>query len=110
MLFDPDYQGPLSAGANAYSDWTYEEFVERAEKALGPRWTTHVKGLFGLGSSTIHQYKQGPQKGRKVPRRVAFVIALLEEIERKGGEVPYEFCDYEVPPIGRPRNEEDDAA
>jgi hypothetical protein len=105
MLFSEDYQGPLSAGANAYSEWTYDEFERRAEAVLGPRWGVHLKGLFGLSSSAIHQYKQGPEKGRAIPRRVAFVIGLLEALDAAGGEIPYEFCDYEMPVMGRPRKD-----
>lgn len=47
MLFDEDYQGPLSAGANAFQEWTYEELEQRAEALLGPRWAVHLKGQIG---------------------------------------------------------------
>jgi hypothetical protein len=106
MLFDEDYRGPLSAGANAFQGWSFEEFERRAKGVLGPRWTTHCAGLFGLGMSSVHQYKYG-NKGRSVPRRVCFVIALLEELDRTGGEIPLEFCDYEMPQRGRPRKDDD---
>jgi hypothetical protein len=105
MLFDEDYQGPLSAGANAFQEWTYEELEQRAEALFGPRWAVHLKGLFGLSSSALHQYKQGPEKGRAIPRRVSLVISLMETIDELGGEIPYEYCDYEMPTIGRPRKD-----
>ena len=109
MLFEADYRGPLTFGSRAYREWDYEELEKRAEAVLGKRWKLHVDGLFGLSVSTLHQYKNGKDRGRSVPRRVAFTIAVLEEIAQLGGQIPKEFCDYEIPPLGRPRKDVEEA-
>ena len=109
MLFDSKYRGPETFGSRAYREWDYKELEKRAKDVLGPRWKVHVDGLIGLSASALHQYKYGPEKGRSVPRRVAFTIAVLEVLEKLGGEIPREFLDYEVPPLGRPRKDAEEA-